>query len=248
MDIDFDIAGYVGHPGACILLYKNVWDKDQQFPQRLEACLENSDHDYYKWSTATVGDIEEMKDYRDCKDFKTGGTFGEKLPYFNNLDEGPFADLKEGYLEVMGGIHKCVEHYSKTFNIGELEYFEAPNFVRYEEGQYFMPHPDHGFSYTCTTSVVAFLNTCGEDYEGGELVWNYQDIKFTPEKNDVVVFPSNYPYVHESKPIESGLKYSCVVMYDYNDRNHKTDPGAPPSPSNDGQIEQGSGESQLPKL
>ena len=84
-----------------------------------------------------------------------------------------------------------------------------------------MPHPDCGFSYTCTTSVVGFLNTCGEDYTGGELVWNYQDIKFTPEKNDLVVFPSNYPYVHESKPIESGIKYSVVVMYDYNDRNHK---------------------------
>ena len=49
------------------------------------------------------------------------------------------------------------------------------------------------------------------------------DVKFTPEKNDLIVFPSNYPYVHQSLPIESGTKYSMVVMYDYNDRNHRRD-------------------------
>jgi predicted 2-oxoglutarate/Fe(II)-dependent dioxygenase YbiX len=243
-----DIAGYVGNPTACIILYKNVWDASQNFSERLEACLADSEDEYFCWGDATVGDIVEMKDYRDCHDFKIGGTHGEELPYFKNLDEGPFADLKAVYNEVMEGIHACVDHYSKTFNIGDLEYFEAPNFVKYTEGQHFMPHPDCGFSYTCTTSVVSYLNTCGVDYEGGELVWNYQDIKFTPEKNDVVVFPSNYPYVHESKPITSGTKYSCVVMYDYNDRNHKNMDGPPQISEYGSQIQQVEGQETLPDL
>jgi hypothetical protein len=51
------------------------------------------------------------------------------------------------------------------------------------------------------------------------------DIKFTPEAGDLMVFPSNYPYVHQSLPIIGDKpKYSAVTMYDYNDRNHQ-DPG-----------------------
>ncbi len=217
-----DIEAYqIGQPGACITLYKNLFPSDQNYAERLEAVL-TEDDPFFRWNNARVGFVEEMLDYRDCSDFKYGGTKGAKFEQFTNPPE-QFADAREVHDEVMGPVHACVEHYCENLNIGTLEYFEAPNFVRYNKGQHFQVHPDCGFSYTCTTSVVAFFNTCGEDYTGGELVFPYQDIKFTPHAGDMVVFPSNYPYVHQSLPIETGTKYSLVVMYDYNDLNHRSD-------------------------
>ncbi len=62
------------------------------------------------------------------------------------------------------------------------------------------------------------------NYDGGELLIPLQDIKFTPQKNDVLIMPSNYPFVHASLPIIEGVKYSAVTMYDYNDRNHQYGP------------------------
>ena len=95
---------------------------------------------------------------------------------------------------------------------------EAINFVRYGECQHFAVHTDHGFSYTCTVSSVIYLN---DDYEGGELYFPYLNITLKPEAGDIVMFPSTYIYAHASMPVKSGIKYSAVTMFDYNDNNHK---------------------------
>jgi predicted 2-oxoglutarate/Fe(II)-dependent dioxygenase YbiX len=98
-----------------------------------------------------------------------------------------------------------------------MEYMEAINFIRYGENQHFQVHTDHGFSYTCTVSSVVYFN---DDYEGGELWFPYLDLTFKPEAGDIVMFPSTFIYAHAARPVTSGIKYSGVTMFDYNDRNH----------------------------
>jgi len=196
-----------------MVLYKNVWPKDSNFPERLESAIEESDHEYYSWKTATVGDSEVMESYRKCVDFKMRQSDVAGCP-------SEFEEANKVYQEVIAGVRECLKHYVSLFNL-ELEFEEATNFVRYHEGEHFALHPDNGFSYSATTSTIAYLN---DGYEGGELLIPLQDIKFTPQKNDVLIMPSNYPFVHASLPIIEGVKYSAVTMYDYNDRNHQYGP------------------------
>jgi predicted 2-oxoglutarate/Fe(II)-dependent dioxygenase YbiX len=99
-----------------------------------------------------------------------------------------------------------------------MEFMEAINFVKYGKDQHFAVHTDHGFSYTCTVSSIAYFN---DDYEGGELWFPYLNIAFKPQKGDILIFPSTYIYAHASLPVKSGMKYSAVTMFDYNDNNHK---------------------------
>ena len=206
-----DIAGYIGHANAGIVLYKNVWPQNSEFIERLEKVLEHSDNDRYKWSQAMVGDQSIMKDYRDCSDFKLRQ--GD-MP----IESEQFADLELIYKEVIKGVRECVSHYSGLYNLS-LEYEEATNFVKYNEGQHFSVHADSGFSYSCAVSTIGYIN---DDYEGGEYLMPYQDIKFTPEKGDLIMHPSDFVYAHSSLPVSKGTKYSVVTMYDYNDRNHKS--------------------------
>ena len=49
----------------------------------------------------------------------------------------------------------------------------------------------------------------------------YQQLKFFPEKGDLIMHPSDFIYAHASMPVTEGTKYSVVTMYDYNDRNHQ---------------------------
>ena len=206
-----EIAGYCGHPAMAILLYKNVWPDPGNLIERLEASLSESDHEFFCWKGATVGDMDQMLDYRDCSDLKMAEM---ALP----VTATGFEDLGEIYTEYITPVREAVhDHYSQLYNI-KLEFEEATNFVKYTKGQHFDLHPDHGFSYCAVTSTIGWLN---DDYEGGELIIPNMDIKFTPEAGDLMVFPSNYPYVHQSLPVESGVKYSAVTMYDYNDRNHQ---------------------------
>jgi hypothetical protein len=207
------IGGYLGNPTDGIMLYKDVWAPDSNFIARLETGLAESTHEYFSWKQATVGDYEVMKDYRDCVDFK--------LRQADIPVPEEFADLGRVYEEVISGVRQCVQHYSSMYNL-QLDYEEATNFVRYGEGQHFSVHPDSGFSYSCAVSAIGYLN---DDYEGGEYIMPYKNLQFVPEAGDVIVHPSDFIYAHASQPVKSGIKYSAVTMYDYNDRNHQSHGG-----------------------
>lgn len=205
-----EIAGYIGHQHAGIVLYKNVWPKDSNFVERLEQAVASASSDLVKWNPALIGDGEVRKDYRDCFDVKISESLKDKF-----LEVSP--ELVTIYDEVIRGVRECVLHYSSLYNI-QLDYEEATNFVRYEEGHHFATHADSGFSYSCTVSSIGYLN---DGYEGGEYVMPYQDIRFKPEAGDLIVHPSDFIYAHASLPVKQGVKYSAVTMYDYNDRNHQ---------------------------
>ena len=124
------IAGYCGNPFMAIMLYKEVWPDPQNLVDRLEAALGESEHDCFSWKKATVGDTEEMLDYRDCSDFKISEAM---VPV---TAEG-FEDLGAVYKEFIEPVRECVhDDYSKRYHIN-LEFEEATNFVRYYEGQHF---------------------------------------------------------------------------------------------------------------
>lgn len=205
------VAGYIGHENAGIVLYKEVWPSESNFVERLEEVLSSSSHPRYKWNQAMVGDQVIMKDYRDCFDFKLRQ--GD-MP----ITDSGFEELQKIYEEVMLGVRECMKHYSGLYNLS-LEYEEATNFVKYGEGQHFSIHPDSGFSYSCAVSSIGYI---ADGYEGGEYFMPYQQLKFFPEKGDLIMHPSDFIYAHASMPVTKGTKYSVVTMYDYNDRNHQT--------------------------
>ena len=166
------------------------------------------------WFPALVGDYEEKKDYRDCFDCKL-----RKSELDNASEE--YAPMARLLNDLIAFKKACVDHYTSQYGIS-MDYIEAVNFVKYGPGQHFQVHADHGFSYSCSVSTVGYLN---DNFKGGELWFPYIDQKYTPHKGDVVICPSNFIYSHASLPVISGVKYSAVTMFDYNDRFHKYTPG-----------------------
>jgi len=201
---------HVSDPKFGIFLYRNAIERELNIPERLEATIGNSTHDLFKWSDAVVGYNVKMSEYRDCVDLKMSPIH---WPYLTP----EFEEVKKCYDDVDNRLKKCLNHYESMYNF-KMEFMEAINFVRYKPGQHFAVHTDHGFSYTCTVSSVVYLN---DEYEGGELWFPYLDITLKPQAGDVVLFPSTYIYAHASLKVKSGVKYSAVTMFDYNDNNHK---------------------------
>jgi len=201
----FDVLG----PG--IHLYHDVLPKDLKIISILEDYLQ--DNLYSKWEPAMVGYRMKMPEYRDCFDFK----FIPSMPkYSGSLPKEKF--LTEMYNATYSRQLQAVKHYCGIFGVGELKYWEATNFVKYQKGQHFATHTDHGYSYNCTVSLVAFAN---DDFEGGELEFTYWGLTLKPRAGDLVIFPSNYMYPHRSLPVTEGTKYSLVTMLDYSDKFHK---------------------------
>jgi len=200
------------HFGNGIVCYRNVIKPEIDVIGRLEANLKpEGDQTGYSWLPAYVGYKQLMPDYRDCNDFKFKKTDLEPDKSQVSLN------LQALWQDVYDAQFPAVEDYRKEYNIMDLKYWEAFNFIKYGPGQHFQEHHDHGFSYNCTVSLVAYPN---DDYEGGELYFRLQDLKIKPRAGDLYIFPSNYMYPHVAMPVDSGTKYSIVTMLDYNKKFH----------------------------
>jgi hypothetical protein len=195
--------------GHGIYVYRDVLPKSLNIIDRIESVM--NDNNPYNWQQAMVGYSQVMKDYRDCVDFKY-----KKSDLYNDGSKA-YNELASLWQDCFDRKFPAVEHYRSIFRIGELRYWESFNFIRYGEGQHFMEHHDHGYSYNCTVSLVAYPN---DDYEGGELSFRLQGLKIKPKAGDVYLFPSNYMYPHVAEKVTSGIKYSIVTMLDYSDKFH----------------------------
>lgn len=200
-------------PGSGIWVYHDVLPKDMNIINRLEEVL-GSPENNYQYQEAMVGYSMKIPEYRDCVDFKY------KEHDFDD-DQTEWGDrLRQLAQETKYRQLQVVKDYTRKYNIGELRYWEATNYVRYGEGQHFQEHHDHGYSYNCVVSLVAYPN---DDYEGGELFFRLQNVQAKARAGDVFIFPSNFMYPHRAMPVKSGVKYSMVTMLDYSDKFHNAE-------------------------
>jgi hypothetical protein len=201
--------------GNGIFCYKGVINKDIDVINRIESNLKPvGNTSNYSWQPAYVGYQQLMPEYRDCNDFKFKKTDIENDKSETSLNlQSLWQDLYDVKLP-------AVQDYSRMYNINNLKYWEAFNFIKYGPGQHFMEHHDHGFSYNCTLSLVAYPN---DDYEGGELYFRLQNLKVKADAGDLFIFPSNFMYPHQAMPVHSGTKYSIVTMLDYSKKFHTPD-------------------------
>jgi hypothetical protein len=201
----------IDSPVTGLRIYRNALPEAMEIPKRLEEVLGTGESSFFKWSQATVGDFEKRPDYRDCVDFKIKR---ESLaPGTDSADK-----IISIHDQITGKLNECVADFTKFYNINKLNYMEAINFVRYGEGQHFQVHPDSGPSYHCDVSTVMYLN---DDYEGGELWFPHFDYTYVPQYGDIVLFPSSWLFAHAALVVKSGIKYSAVTMFSYNDRAHQ---------------------------
>jgi hypothetical protein len=196
--------------GSGILVYHNVLNPELNIINRLEEVVSDPENQY-NYAEAMVGYGMKMPEYRDCFDIKF-----KKTDIEHDTSEASLK-LQSLWEDVHFNKLQAVKDYAKRFNIGELRYWEALNFVKYGPGQHFQEHTDHGFSYNCVVSMVGYVN---DDYDGGELYFRMQGVKVKPKAGDLFVFPSNFMYAHQAMPVHSGTKYSIVTMLDYSNKFH----------------------------
>lgn len=208
--LDYESWSSVEDLGDGIFVYHDIVKPEMNVIDRLESVL-NDESNYYSFAEAMVGYGMKMPEYRDCYDFKF-----KKTDIAADTSEASLK-LQSLWQELYDAKLQAVKHYCKTFNIGELRYWEAMNFVKYGPNQHFMEHHDNGYSYNCVVSLVAYVN---DDYKGGELDFRLQNLRVKPKAGDLFVFPSNFMYPHRSIPVISGTKYSIVTMLDYSDKYH----------------------------
>jgi SM-20-related protein len=122
-------------------------------------------------------------------------------------------NARTAIVRLLEGLEPRIEaHFAR-----ELEGFEAPQFLRYGPGDYFVAHQDgntplmHDESRFRKVSVVIFVSA-PDAYIGGSLVLHAEPpVTLAPRPGTLVAFPSET--THEVLPITHGQRLSIVSWY-----------------------------------
>jgi predicted 2-oxoglutarate/Fe(II)-dependent dioxygenase YbiX len=99
----------------------------------------------------------------------------------------------------------------------KLDWYEAPDLMRYREGGHYERHADSQNRDTETNkwhkvidrdlSMLIYLN---DGYEGGELTFNNFNYIIRPRAAAAVLFPSDHRYLHQAHTVTKGVRYAMV--------------------------------------
>ncbi len=155
---------------------------------------------YLEWNKSQVSSEHELGEYRTSVEMSMKpimlDTVNERLTEIARI----FRD------DIFSPTDNCIWDYRKLYEL-QLQQDSGWQVLKYSnDGEYHLHH-DHAPMNQRVMSVVASL---GSAEEGGELEFPYFNLKVKLETNDVILFPSGFPYSHIAHPVTKGVKYSLV--------------------------------------
>jgi len=166
--------------------------------------------------------VESVETYPYLSDFPTSWTQGKtgsstvsnyrtsQFLHMNPMIETPELDthpMTVPFRNMLLEIDKKIIEYRDEHDL-HLNKDEVWGLNKYGVGGQYKAHYDHGPNSPRLLSAVAFVN---DDFEGGELQFQYFNKSIHPKTGRLVLFPSSFIYRHSSIPVEEGVKYSLVT-------------------------------------
>lgn len=114
--------------------------------------------------------------------------------------------LDEGIGQV---VRSAAERYMQEFPSLKLRGDSGYELLRYPTGGFYAEHVDYDFNNIQRT--VSCTITLNDDYKGGEFAFFRGEEIYRPPALSVLMFPSNFQFPHEVKPVTEGERWSIVT-------------------------------------
>ena len=173
-----------------IMVYDNVIDN-------CEELINFAKSQPWYWKESAVGS---GKDSRVDKDIRNTHSF--------SIDSYYDADIV--WFDVAKTIWKYADSYGKNYDVA-FSAIEPIQMLHYQPTKsFYQPHVDSGPGVQRVFSAVLYLN---DVKEGGETYFNRFDASVKPKAGRLAVFPANYVYMHEARPLPNEDKYVIVTWF-----------------------------------
>lgn len=88
------------------------------------------------------------------------------------------------------------------------------NDINYQPGF----EPDFQLGVRHVLAAITYFNSSVEEYDGenfvgGEIVFPYADVKYTPQAGDILMFPANFVATHEVLGVKEGNRYAYLEYF-----------------------------------
>ena len=182
---------------GCINIYESVWPNPAETIKMLEKECANPDSGAYWQRAETVGD---------------GPYQGARTNKLLAISQA--ATVSDN--KVLQNVHNQFNMlllassipYATQFSIRENLWHEGYSCLKYSEGEEYKAHYDGGTGIGRAISALVYLN---DDCEGGEIEFPHFNIKLKPKAGTLILFPSNFAYLHIAHPVTKGTKYALVT-------------------------------------
>lgn len=185
-----------------IWVYEDAFDC-KNFIEKIEEEA-SKDWGYLSWfsSTTESPDGGKISEYRTSYEMSVSSLLENKV-----ADELKYTS--ELFKEIFLDIDKCIWDYRNVYDL-PLSGSDGLNLLKYGPSGEYHNHWDHA---PVNSRVLSMVANMGEEYDGGELEFPYFDISIKLKKNSLILFPSNFPYLHIAHPVSKGIKYSLVTWF-----------------------------------
>jgi hypothetical protein len=177
-----------------IVVFENIFPESMDYINKIEEAG-------ISWRPAEV--LVNQKVHESGTNTKARDTDLIMLPHHESNDEGILSEFTKEFHERM---KPCLDQYMAKY-YAKIEKFENPQLLRYGKEQKFHDHIDDHPFFTRRISLTYYLN---DSYEGGDVEFNRHGLRFKANKNDLLIFPSNFIYNHQVHPVTDGLRYVVV--------------------------------------
>jgi len=181
--------------GGCIDIYENAWQESNTVELIENEILNNENISWSKARTLGQGVYQQERTNKDIGVTYEAENSNSKL--FQNIHNNFRTLLLASSL-----------NYAKRYSIDNELIHEPYNLLKYSGGEEYKQHFDGESSTGRIISAICYLN---DEFEGGELEFPNFNFKLKPQKNMLILFPSNFAYSHIAHPVTSGTKYALVT-------------------------------------
>ena len=151
------------------------------------------------WQLSQIEGQVQNSDIRNCSILPISHMAREGIELYQTIDQYLFPIASD-----------ALKAYSNEHSAVSISKDTGYALLRYEAGQFYTQHTDSFTEEQRTLTCSLMLN---DDYEGGEFCFFDQALSYRPSAGDALMFPSNFMYPHEIRPITSGIRYSLITWY-----------------------------------
>lgn len=126
-------------------------------------------------------------------------------------------DLNGRRIQVNQLVKSAFVSLAKHYYGAILDWYEAPDLMRYRPGGFYIRHADSQNMHPQTglwskvidrdLSLLLYLN---DDFEGGEIRFHKFRYQLRPRAGMAVIFPSDHRYLHAAEMVRKGVRYAIV--------------------------------------
>lgn len=157
------------------------------------------------WSDAVImGELDKNspgrieKTVRDCKEF----TIMPSSEVDALLYE-VFTEALQNYITDMGDLATYIIQAGIAQDEG---YF----LLKYTPGGEYTMHIDASIRMHRTLTAILLLN---DNFTGGELAFPISGLEVKLKPGEIIIFPSNFVFIHTVYPVKSGIRYAVVTWF-----------------------------------